>query len=130
MYNNTMLDIPNFEGLYAITKEGKVWSYPKKGVGRSHNGKFLRPSLNARGYERVFLGKSGEGYKRYFVHRLVAQVYIKNPDKKPQVNHVDSNKRNNNVSNLEWVTPYENSTHHYFFKRGKIVRGGKFMTPC
>lgn len=106
-----MIDIPKFEGLYAVTKDGRVWSHPKTGAGRSHRGKFLKPSINGRGYFRVELGAKKSGYRRYFIHRLVATTYIKNPAKKPQVNHKDGNKFNNNVSNLEWVTNSENQLH-------------------
>ena len=75
---------------YIITKRGEV-------INKHNNGK---------GYLRVIIGK-----KRYFVHRLVAQKFIPNPENKLQVNHKDGNKLNNCVDNLEWVTNQENREH-------------------
>lgn len=88
-----MKDIKNYEGLYAITSCGKVWSYRRK--------KFLKPGVNKNGYLYVNLWKDGQG-KMYKVHRLVAEAYLPNPENLPQVNHKDENKSNNCLQNLEW----------------------------
>lgn len=94
-----MRDIKNYEGLYAVTSCGKVWSYRNK--------KFLSPRINNKGYLRVALSKSGV-IKDFYIHRLVADAYIPNADNKPNVNHLDENPLNNNINNLEWVTQKEN----------------------
>lgn len=67
---------------------------------------------NRIGYLRVYLYSEGKK-KRYFVHRLVAETFIPNPENKPQVNHKDGNKQNNELSNLEWVTRSENGLHYF-----------------
>lgn len=91
-----MRDIKEFEGRYAITENGEVWSYKHK--------KFLKPKL-VNGYYTVDLFKNGQGTKYpMLVHRLVAMTYIANPDNLPEVNHKDECKTNNCVSNLEWCT--------------------------
>lgn len=64
----------------------------------------------SKGYEIVDLYKNGKR-KTVRVHRLVAEAFIPNNDNKPEVNHIDGNKHNNNVDNLEWVTKKENCRH-------------------
>lgn len=71
----------------------------------------LKPYF-VKGYESIALSVKGKVYKR-LIHRLVAMAYINNPQNLPQVNHIDGNIRNNNVSNLEWVTNKENTQHAY-----------------
>ena len=95
---------------YEITKEGKIIN--------KHNNHILKPQPNGKGYLRVIIG-----HKRYFVHRLVAEKYLENKDNKPQVNHIDGNKQNNCVDNLEFVTNQENRNHA--IKNGLQVVGEK-----
>ncbi len=83
---------------YEITKSGEV-------INKNTN-RVLKPQLNGKGYYRVCIGG-----RLKFVHRLVAQKYVPNPNNKPQVNHKDGNKLNNCVDNLEWVDNIENRKH-------------------
>ena len=87
-----MKDVVGYEGLYGITSCGKVYSYKRK--------RFLEPYYS-KGYMRVCLCKDNER-KMYYVHRLVAEAYIPNPENLPEINHKDENKTNNCLQNLEW----------------------------
>ena len=78
--------------------------------GRRIAERILTPYTNGCGYLGVGLCKDRKR-RIYFIHRLVAQAFINNPDNKPEINHMDENKENNCVSNLEWVTGKENSNH-------------------
>ena len=97
-----MRDIKGYEGQYAVTSCGKVWSHKKQ--------KFIAQSDNGSGYLYVCLSKNSI-VKHYYVHRLVAEAYISNPDKLPQVNHKDECKTNNCISNLEWCTNIYNQEY-------------------
>ena len=99
-----MEDILGFEGLYAVSKDGKVWSYKSK--------RFLTPQDNGKGYLFVDLYKDGKRNKRR-INRLVAEAYIKNPDpeKYNQVGHKDENRTNNCVENLYWTNAKENCNY-------------------
>lgn len=93
-----MKDIKGFEGRYAITTTGKVYSYYLKD--------FLSPQYDETSYGRVHLSKDGTRYPK-FLHRLVAEAFLPNPENKPTVDHIDRNPRNNNVENLRWATHKE-----------------------
>ena len=97
-----MKDIKGYEGKYAVTSCGKVWSHI--------NEKFLSPRITKCGYYEVHLCNNGKS-KQFRVHRLVAEAYIDNLENKPEVNHKDENKLNNCINNLEWVTTKENSNY-------------------
>ena len=118
---------------YYATPNGKIYSCKSL--------RFLKPSINAFGYLTVeirFKVDDIKFVKRCFVHRLVAMAFIENIDDKPEVNHKDGNRQNNDVSNLEWVTSSENKQHesfknptgkytsHEVHKACKMMESGKY----
>lgn len=94
--------IEGTDGEYQVSDTGLVKT--------TKTGRVLRPAVSRHGYERVCLFKM-DRERRHRVHRLVAMAFIPNPDNLPQVNHKDGNKRNNHVSNLEWITNEDNMHH-------------------
>lgn len=92
--------IQGYDGEYSISSYGRVKSFKR------NEPVILRQSRNQRGYKQVALNS-----KTTKVHRLVAEAFIPNPENKLQVNHKDSDKTNNHVDNLEWMTNLENFTH-------------------
>ena len=108
-------NIEEYENYYQVSNYGKVKSL-KRIIIRSDNKPYLqkeqllKPGKTKKGYLQVVLTKEFKT-KPCRVHRLVAQAFIPNPNNLPQVNHIDGNKENNNVSNLEWVSNYDNMQH-------------------
>lgn len=95
-------DVQGYEGLYAVTTLGRVWSYRKK--------RWIKSWVDEKGYMRVlFCVKTKITELR--LHRLVGQAFIKNPQSKPQINHINGIKADCKVTNLEWVTARENLQH-------------------
>ena len=98
--NEEWKDVVGYEGLYQVSDTGKIRSlfrYKKE----------LKPNITRNGYATVELFKNKES-KRLLIHRLVAFAFIENQNNLPQVNHIDENKLNNHVENLEWQTAKEN----------------------
>lgn len=85
------------------TRTGELYIVPRRHV--IQQGKFWT------GYKKVSINNASGKRDTLSVHRLVAKAFVPNPENKPQVNHIDGNKENNNASNLEWVTHGENSRH-------------------
>ena len=94
------MEIEGFED-YLIYEDGRVWSKKKS------KGRFLKHGINNIGYVQVTLCKDGKT-KTKTIHRLLGKAYIPNPENKPEIDHIDNNRQNNNISNLRWVTKREN----------------------
>lgn len=121
-------DIEGYEGLYQVSNMGRVKSLSRmKWSGRGYfktPEKILKARPFKNGYLYVNLWKDGK-MKHYTIHRLVSQAFIPNPNNLPQVNHIDENKENNCVDNLEWVTCKENLNHGTHNKRMAEKKKGR-----
>lgn len=102
-------DIKGYQGLYQVSNKGRIKTTANHCV---WNRQIIRkPKI--RKYAEIPLKINGKS-KWFMVHRLVAQAFIPNPQNKPQINHKDGNKLNNNVDNLQWCTPSENQIHKLY----------------
>ena len=106
--------IPGYENEYLVSDEGEVWSIRRN--------KALKPNTDRYGYLYVVLSVCGKR-KTLKIHRLVASAYIDNPLNKPTVNHLNGNRSDNRVSNLEWATPKEQVNDPLTYE--KIVQSSK-----
>lgn len=111
-------DIKGYEGLYQVSNFTRVKSCDRfvfksmelKDDLKNLKEKLLVANVCGTGYKKVVLCKNGE-IENKNIHRLVAEAFIPNPDNKPCVNHIDCDKTNNNIENLEWCTQSENAFH-------------------
>ena len=108
--------IEGYEGLYEVSDQGRIkrvsgWKNPK-GAYIQASGIISEKNIKKNGYKGVVLSKNGKPTS-FLIHRLVAQSFIPNPHNLPQVNHIDGDKTNNRVENLEWVTPQQNVRHAF-----------------
>ena len=110
MLDEVWKDISGFEGRYQVSSIGRIRSYARA---RYSEPKILKQFYDSDGYCCVNLcdAKNGIKGKLTKIHRLVAKAFIDNPNKLPEINHKDENKRNNRVENLEWCTTQYNLTY-------------------
>lgn len=130
-------DIPGFEGLYGVTKHGRVWAHPKEiergsSLGKRfktyHKGKWLKNRIDKEGYAYVTL-TTNKVRQTKKVHRYIAMAYLPNPKNLPEVNHKNCKKLDNRVSNLEWCTRMQNVQHAIlngrYAERDRKIKDGK-----
>ena len=108
-------DIPGLEGRYQVSNDGRIRSverfFDTGGRGtRTIRSQVKKPRTTNQSYFFVMIW-IGCAYKRFYIHRCVALAFIPNPEGKEIVNHLDRNRQNNDLSNLEWATASENVRH-------------------
>ena len=111
-------DIEAYEGLYKVSNFGRVKSFH---FGRE---KLLKAGVSNTGYANVSLTKN-KTKKNFHIHVLVARAFLPNPEGKREVNHIDGDKTNNCVENLEWVTGSENTRHAIQNRQLNIKKGSQ-----
>ena len=114
-------DVKGFKGIYKISNYGNVKRL--KGI-QCKKERILKPINNKRDYMGVCLAKDGVISRKY-IHRIVAEAFLENKHMKDEVNHIDGNRKNNKLTNLEWVTRSENHYHRYIVLKQRGVNYGK-----
>lgn len=130
--------IKEWEGIYEVSNLGRIKTLKRKGQREQIN----KHAVNNSGYYIVVLSEKSRGKKYASLHRIVAETFIPNPENKPCVNHINRNKLDNRVVNLEWTTFKENTNWSYEniaranrekiknFKRIKCIETGKTYNSC
>lgn len=112
-----LLSVSDKGRIYKVLKNGNLKELSQRGIGRGK--RYLCVSLSIGGKQQTF-----------YVHRLVAEAFLPNPEKFPQVNHIDGNPRNNNVENLEWCTASHNIHHAYNTGLINVYRQHRVCASC
>ena len=117
-------DVEGYEGLYQVSDKRRV-----KSLNYMHTGKeeIIKSQKNKKGYLQVQLHKNRE-IKNCLVHRLTAQAFIPNPERLPQINHIDENKENNCAENLEWCDNLYN--YHYGTRIERVTKSNSIAVMC
>ena len=129
-----LYDIPDFTG-YKASKEGKIYSVIPKGCrnrfdrSKWKEPKELKPRFTKNGYARVYMRRDSTNQREdIYIHRIIAQLFIPNPYKLSDVNHLDNNPGNNNINNLEWLSHKDNLEYGLLYGNRDINELGQFCS--
>lgn len=103
----------NIKPIYYIDENGNIKN--------KNTNKYLKYAITAAGYQTVGLQQNDNSRKIYYVHILVAEIFLFKPENAEQVNHIDKNRSNNNIHNLEWCTQLENLEHQFTNKNKPVI---------
>lgn len=120
----TWKDVPGYEGLYQVSNLLKVRSLPRYRTGKNGSrflmkGQLIQPHFKSHYYQVAF--SIDKQRKDVLFHRIIALLFVPNPNNKPHVNHINGNRKDNRPENLEWVTPSENLKHAYKYLGRKYI---------
>jgi hypothetical protein len=121
-------DVKGYRGIYRVNIAGQIYSMPREvsagnpGQVMKIGGKYLKPYLNTKGYPSVSLNKGGKK-KTTPVHVIVAQAFLGDRPNGFHINHIDGNKENNHIDNLEYVSPKDNMRHSFALGLHKLLSG-------
>lgn len=124
--------IRGYEKVYEVSNLGRVKALARVIKRPSHHDqpvkeRIMKLRIGTTGYPTVQLYCGNRVRKDYQVHRLVAEAFLDNPENKPVIDHIDGNKQNNHVNNLEWVTVRENNVRAYQTGLKRRIHGGQFV---
>lgn len=111
----------SYKGLYEANENGEIRSLNYR---HTNVPSIMKPNFACRGYGKLWLSRDGKKVMA-IVSRIIAETFIPNPQEKPCVDHIDTNKRNNCASNLRWVTPFENSHNKITLEKFHFNNSGK-----
>lgn len=119
-FDEVWKDIDGFRGIYQVSNAGRVRSITRKVHNYMKPGRYLKQYKKPNDYLQIGLvSPDGQVFKHVYVHRLVAQSFIPNPNNYSQINHKNFDKEDNRAENLEWVSPTQNILH---FRQGELAR--------
>jgi hypothetical protein len=129
-------EVKDYEGIYEVSNLGRIKSLSryifKRDMPFLLKEKILKPYINNFNYSRIHLHNKKS--KSFYLHRIVGEAFLPNYENKPQINHIDSNKQNNRIENLEWCTPKENIFHYVNIgngcKKGISNNNAKLTNKC
>lgn len=131
--NEYFRPISGFEGLYEVNIKGEIRSLDREitvnGKKRAIRERVIKSRLGRGGYYTVVLSKGGRHFTKH-IHRLLAEAFVKNSLNKPFVNHINGNKQDNRIENLEWVSHSENIRHAYRIGLSHVSNNRKIIDTC